>query len=83
MKHNGHQVNPDAGVTYQIKVKGSLDGHLHPSLSGSIIVVERARDGALVSTLSGSVADQAAVYGLLRRLEDLGLPLLSIHCIGP
>ncbi len=83
MKHNGHQVNPDAGVTYQIKVKGSLDGHLHPSLSGSVIVVERARDGALVSTLTGSVADQAAVYSLLRRLEDLGLPLLSIHCIGP
>jgi hypothetical protein len=38
-------------------------------------------DGPPVTTLTGTVADQAALQGLLRRLYSLGLPLISAHCI--
>ena len=33
--------------------------------------------------LTGSVVDQAALFGLLRRVRDLGLPLVSINCVEP
>jgi hypothetical protein len=33
-----------------------------------------------VTILSGPVADQAALYGLLKKVRDLGLPLLSVNC---
>ena len=32
--------------------------------------------------LTGAVADQAALFGLLRKVRDLGLPLLSVRCLG-
>jgi hypothetical protein len=40
-----------------------------------------ARDGTTI--LAGPVADQAALYGLLRKVRDLGLPLLSVILIDP
>jgi hypothetical protein len=40
-----------------------------------------ARDGTTI--LSGLIADQAALYGVLRQARDLGLPLLSLRYIGP
>jgi hypothetical protein len=32
--------------------------------------------------LTGPVVDQAALHGLLRKVRDLGLPLLSVNCVG-
>jgi hypothetical protein len=46
------------------------------------ITVENEGDGLLVTTLTGVVADQAALQGLLRRLYSLGLPLMSVNWIG-
>jgi hypothetical protein len=46
------------------------------------IMVENEGDGLLVTTLTGVVADQAALQGLLRRLYSLGLPLMSINWVG-
>jgi hypothetical protein len=40
-----------------------------------------ASDGTTI--LAGPVVDQAALYGLLRKVRDLGLPLLSVVHIGP
>jgi hypothetical protein len=42
------------------------------------ITVESESDGSPVTVLSGTVADQAALQGVLRRLYALGLPLLSV-----
>jgi hypothetical protein len=45
------------------------------------ITVESEGDGPPVTTLTGTVADQAALQGLLRRLYSLGLPLISVNCV--
>ncbi|HSN75491.1 MAG TPA: hypothetical protein VL334_10475, partial [Anaerolineae bacterium] len=39
-------------------------------------------DGAPVTVLSGQFQDQAALAGVLNTLYDLGLPLLSVECVG-
>ena len=67
-------------ATYQIVVPGELD----PSWSDWIemaVTVETKGEGPSVTTLSGTVADQAALQGLLRRLYSRGLPLISAICI--
>ncbi len=69
-------------VRYRIVVQGRLDG-LWLALGGMSIRVERKETPAPVSTLSGVVADQAALQGLLRRLYVMGFPLLSVTCMGP
>ena len=45
------------------------------------VAVKYDDDGTPVTTLTGSV-DQAALHGLLRRLYSLGLPLISVNCLG-
>jgi len=59
---------------YEIQVQGRLD----PRWSGWFdeLTVAAGPDGTTV--LRGPVADQAALHGLLARLRDLGLPLLSV-----
>jgi hypothetical protein len=64
----------DKQAIYQIKVKGNLDQRWSDWFDGFAITVQA--DGATL--LTGSVADQAALHGLLSRIRDLGLPLLSI-----
>ena len=67
-------------ATYQITVPGELD----PSWSDwfeMAITVEAEGEGPPVTTLTGIVADQAALQGLLRRLYARGLPLISAICI--
>lgn len=59
---------------YHIRIKGHLDESWSAWLDDLVITHEA--DG--VTLLSGSVVDQAALLGLLRRLHDLGLTLLSI-----
>jgi len=59
---------------YDIRIKGHLDESWSAWLDDLVITHEA--DG--VTRLSGPVADQAALLGLLRRLHDLGLTLLSV-----
>jgi hypothetical protein len=47
------------------------------------IEVASGGDGTTVTTLTGVVADQAALQGLLNRLYSLGLSLISVCCIDP
>ncbi len=60
---------------YRIHVRGHLDNHWSDWLSG--FAVERQDDGTTV--LVGPVVDQAALHGLLTRIRDLGLPMLSMR----
>jgi hypothetical protein len=67
-------------AVYQIKVPGELDTSWSEWAGGMEIAIEEGGDW-WVTTLTGSVVDQAALQGLLRRLYSLGLPLISVICI--
>ena len=65
-------------LRYQIKVVGRLDEHWSAWFGDMAIAVERRGDGAPITTLSGEVADQAALRGILSKLLDLNLTLISV-----
>ena len=59
---------------YQIRVQGRLSPRWFTWFDGYTVV--SAPDGTTV--ISGTVADQAALHGLLQSVRDLGLPLVSV-----
>jgi hypothetical protein len=59
---------------YQIRIQGHLGPQWTDWFEGLTIVLDD--DGETL--LTGPVLDQAALYGLLRKVRDLGLPLLSV-----
>lgn len=76
-----HNLNPDSPVIYQITVQGYLDERRADWFDGMVIEPQADADGRSVTKLTGTVVDQAALHGLLRKLYDLGLSLLSIKRI--
>jgi hypothetical protein len=70
----GHQA-----ARYDIRLKGHLEVRWAAWFDG--LSVSHDADGTTV--LSGPVADQAALHGVLNRVRDLGLPLLSVTRVGP
>lgn len=66
------------GKTYQIKLKGHLEESWADWFDGLTFILES--DGT--TTLTGEVIDQAALHGLLKKIRDLGLPLLSVNYLG-
>jgi hypothetical protein len=64
-------------MRYQIRVEGELGQDWADWFGGTAI----SREGGGVTLLTCAVADQAALDGLLRKLRDLGLPLLSVNRI--
>ena len=64
---------------YEIRLKGHLDARWADQFEHMSFT--HASDGTTI--LSGPVVDQAALYGLLRNVRDLGLPLLSVVHIEP
>lgn len=62
------------GTRYEIRLGGHLDPRWAAWFDG--MTLASADDGTTV--LSGPVADQAALHGVLRRVRDLGLPLVSV-----
>jgi hypothetical protein len=60
---------------YEIRI----EGHLGPQWSGWFegLTITLEADGNTL--LAGRVVDQAALHGLLRKVRDLGMPLLSVH----
>ncbi len=83
MKEVKQKLTLDQPATYQIKVPGHLDERWSDWAGGMTITVEGGDNGPPITTLTGVVADQAALQGLLRRLYSLGLPLISVHWIKP
>ena len=66
---------------YQIVVQGRLDDSWATWLDGMTIARTHARDGTPVVVLTGPVADQAALRGLLSRLWDLNLTVIAMRRI--
>ena len=82
MKAATQKLTLDQSVTYQIKVPGQAGQSWSDWAGEMTITVERENDGPPVTTLTGVVADQAALQSLLRRLYSLGLPLISVNQVN-
>jgi hypothetical protein len=67
-------------MDYEIKVRGELDGAWAGTFEGMTLAVEVPEGREPITTLSGPVADQSALRGMLNRLWDLNLTLISVHC---
>lgn len=66
----------DGPVVYRIRIKGCLDQAWSDWFGGLTVATDENGD----TEVSGPVVDQAALHGLLRKVRDLGLPLLSVTC---
>jgi hypothetical protein len=69
----------DRPAHYEIRVRGVLDRHW----SGWFDGLEIRSDAPGQTLIAGPVTDQAALHGLLAKVRDLGLPLLSVYRVGP
>lgn len=71
--------NKSTGKIYQIRLQGHLDESWTDWFDG--LTFKHESDGTTM--LSGEVIDQAALHGLLKKVRDLGMPLLSVNCLDP
>ena len=62
---------------YEIEVKGHLAPHRFRAFENLTVTQEASGK----TTIAARIADQAALYGLLVRIRDLGVPLLSVRCL--
>jgi hypothetical protein len=78
MTHQGLQLHVPA--TYQIRVQGCVPENWADRLGGMTITTNCDSDEPPETTLSGRLADQAALFGVLTTLYDLHRPILSVEC---
>jgi hypothetical protein len=71
----GPDDNADDPMVYQIRIKGHLGRQRIDWFAGLTITLEEDGNTLLV----GSVIDQAALHGVLKKIRDLGMPLLSVN----
>jgi hypothetical protein len=64
---------------YQIRIKGHLGGEWTDWFEGLTITLEDNGD----TILTGPVPDQATLHGLLKKVRDLGTPLLAVNVVKP
>jgi hypothetical protein len=69
----------DEGAVYEIRIKGRLPPHWADWFECMSITPDENGD----TLLTGRLADQAALYGVLKKVRDLGLPLLALNCLKP
>jgi len=75
------KVNFEKPGKYRIDVKGLLDDRWSDRLAGMRIITSGAEGDASVTTLIGSLRDQAQLSGVLNSLYDLHLPILLVQFI--
>jgi hypothetical protein len=69
----------DSPASYEIEVQGYLEAHWSDWFDRADIIPRVDSEGVSVTRLTARITDQAALHGLLRKLYDLGLPLLSVN----
>jgi hypothetical protein len=74
-----HHPNRDATTVYQLRVTG----HLDQCWSSSFGHLSLSHDDDGSTRLTGTVADQAELHGLLTKIRDLGVTLISLAVIEP
>jgi hypothetical protein len=72
-------IDPNQPMVYQIRIKGHLGHQWTDWFEGLSIAQEEDGD----TLLTGPVIDQAALHGLLKKVRDLGMPLLSVDSVKP
>jgi hypothetical protein len=73
------ETNPNQQMIYQIRIKGHLDHRWRDWFEGMSITLEDIGD----TLITGPVVDQAALHGLVKKVRDLGLPLISVNRVDP
>jgi hypothetical protein len=73
------KTDPSKPTVYQIRIKGHLGPEWSDWFEGLTVTLED--DGTTL--LTGLVIDQAALHGLLKKVRDLGMPLLSVCPLEP
>jgi hypothetical protein len=73
-----HEAHDEPGL-YEIRLKGHLDDRWANWFADLTLTLEDNGE----TLLTGPVVDQAALYGLLRKVRDLGVPLLSVNRLNP
>ena len=76
---DGSTRRPDGFELHEIRVQGHLDERWSDWMEGLVFTHES--DGT--TTLTGPLADQSALHGVLTRIRDLALPILSVRRLGP
>ena len=71
-------VDPSQPMAYQIRITGQLDPRWAEWFEGLTITLDGGD-----TLITGPVTDQAALHGLLRRVRDLGMPLVSVCPVEP
>ena len=71
------EIDPGQPLVYQIRIKGHLGRQWADWFGGLTITLQDNGE----TLLTGPVVDQAALYGLLRKVRDVGMPLLSVVCV--
>jgi len=77
----GFDLKIDQPATYCIRVAGYLDENWSARMGGLTIRAAKQDAEVTVTTLSGRIIDQAALFGILKTLYDMRLPLLSVECL--
>jgi hypothetical protein len=75
MTNHNRKTNPYPPIVYEIRIMGQLDSQWADWFEGLSITLEENGD----TLLTGPVIDQAALHGLLKKVRDLGLPLVSVN----
>jgi hypothetical protein len=73
------KADPNSPMVYEIRIKGHLGRRWTAWFEGMTI----AQAGNGETLLTGPVVDQAALYGMLRKVRDLGLPLVAVNQVRP
>jgi hypothetical protein len=71
--------DPSQPVIYEIRIKGHLGHRWTDWFGGMTITLEDNGD----TLFTGPVVDQAALHGLLKKVRDLGMPLISVMRVEP
>jgi hypothetical protein len=71
--------DPGKSMIYQIRLQGALGNQWTEWFEGMTITLEKSGD----TVLTGPVIDQAALHGLLKKVRDLGMPLISVVQVIP
>ncbi len=77
-QHHDTATPTNPAPLYQIRLKGHLGREWADWFGGMAVDLTEEGD----TLLTGPVPDQAALYGLLKKVRDLGLPLLAVHCVA-
>jgi hypothetical protein len=73
------EIDPSHPLVYQIRIKGHLGREWTDWFGGLTITLEDNGE----TLLTGPVVDQAALHGLLRKVRDVGMPLLAVNRVTP